>query len=336
VNAIEEKIREEAKRLLDEKKADVVIGYEMGTLPLQTTSCFITSSDEVDRLIWNPCCKLNLANYVHSVLSQHRESQKRVKPEDKKSKVVAVVARGCTSRSLVIHLQEKQYNREDIVIIGVPCQGYIDKNKLLASVDAHEIIAGSIEGDTVRVETAKGETRVTKTELLADNCLECRFNNPVIYDFMAGNMAPAPGSNNEFAVVDAFAALPEADRWAYFSTEMNKCNRCYACRNVCPSCYCKVCFVEQSQPEWVGAEVSPSDSQVFQIMRMFHMAGRCVDCGSCVEVCAEGVDLRKFLKKLDKDDLDLYGHRAGAELDKGAPLSTFREDDKEAFIFEPE
>lgn len=336
MNPIEEKIREEAKRLLDEKKVDVVIGYETGTLPLQTAPCFITSSDEVDRLVWNPCCKQNLAIYVHSALSQHRESQKRVKPEDKTDKVVAVVARGCTSRSLVIHLQEKQYNREDVVIIGVPCQGYIDKNKLEAGVDGLEIIAGSIAGDAVKVETSKGKTELSLIEVTADNCLECRFCNPVIHDFMAGEAIPVYESDDEFVVVDDFAALPEAERWAYFSAEMNKCMRCYACRNICPSCYCKVCFVDQSQPEWVGAGINPSDNQVFQIMRMFHMAGRCVDCGSCVEVCAEGIDLRKFLKKLDKDDLDLYGHRAGAELDKEAPLSTFRENDEESFIFEPE
>ncbi len=34
VEKVEKKLREEAKRLLAEKKVDVVVGYEAGTLPL--------------------------------------------------------------------------------------------------------------------------------------------------------------------------------------------------------------------------------------------------------------------------------------------------------------
>jgi hypothetical protein len=48
-----------------------------------------------------------------------------------------------------------------------------------------------------------------------------------------------------------------------------------------------------------------------------------------------GVDLRKFLKKLDKDAFDMFGHRAGVSLDELAPLGAYRETDKEDFIFEP-
>ena len=48
-----------------------------------------------------------------------------------------------------------------------------------------------------------------------------------------------------------------------------------------------------------------------------------------------GVDLRKFLKKLDKDAFEMFGHRAGVALEAPAPLGTYREDDGEDFIFEP-
>jgi ferredoxin len=332
---IQEKIRQEARRLLEEQEVDLIIGYEEGSLPLQTTPCFISEPGEVDRLVWNACCKQNLAGYAHQAIVQHRRSQARVKPEERTEKRVGIVARGCTSRSLVIHLQERQYDRDNLYIIGVPCTGYLDKNKLAAAVTGEEITAGRLEGDKVIIETASGERQLERQQVLADNCLTCRFNNPVISDFMAGDPAPE-NSGDEFALVAEFAAKPEAERWEYFAAEMNKCMRCYACRNVCPSCYCPSCFVEQSQPEWVGAGINPSDNQVFQVMRMFHMAGRCVDCGSCVEVCAEGVDLRTFLKKLDLDDWQLYQHRAGADLDQPSPLASFRENDPEEFILEPE
>ncbi|MDP2725648.1 MAG: 4Fe-4S dicluster domain-containing protein, partial [Syntrophales bacterium] len=73
-----------------------------------------------------------------------------------------------------------------------------------------------------------------------------------------------------------------------------------------------------------------------QIMRLYHMAGRCVDCGSCTAVCPMDVDLRTYLKKLDSDGWKLFGHRAGASLEEPALLSAFKESDGQDFIFEPE
>ncbi|MCK7507395.1 MAG: 4Fe-4S binding protein [Desulfobacterales bacterium] len=56
----------------------------------------------------------------------------------------------------------------------------------------------------------------------------------------------------EYNDVKEFEAKPIEERWAYFTKEMEKCMRCNACRQACPSCYCPTCFVEQSQPQWVG------------------------------------------------------------------------------------
>jgi len=335
VENVEKKLREEARRLLVDKKVDVIVGYEAGTLPLTATPCFITTPDDADRLVWNPLCVQNLAKFVHDLLSQHHEAQKRVKPEAKKKKTVGVVARGCTTRSLVIHLQEKQYNRDEVVILGVPCAGYVDGRKLAALAANLEIREGALQDAGVVVKTAGGEHKAALKELLADCCLTCRFNQPVISDSQMGEAAPSAEAEKEYAAVSAFEALPTEERWAYFEKEMAKCIRCTACRNVCPSCYCRICFAEQSQPQWIGIGGDTTDTQVFQLMRMYHMVGRCVDCGSCVAVCPMGVDLRKFLKKLDKDAFEMFEHRAGISVDTPAPLSTFKENDPEAFIYNP-
>ncbi len=332
---IEKKLREEARRLLIEKKVDAIVGYEDGTLPLTATPCFITNPDDTDKLVWNRFCTQNLAKFVHDLVMQHKESQKRVKPEDRIKKAFGVVARGCTTRSLVIHLQELQYDRSECVIIGVPCTGYVDKKKLAIAVNQEEILGGSAAKDEMIVKMATGEKKIALKEVLADNCRTCRFNNPVISDLLVGEPAPPMDSAAEYAEVDAFENMSTEERWAYFTKEMAKCIRCAACRNICPSCYCRICFAEQSQPQWVGIGDDPSDTQMFQLMRMYHMVGRCVDCGSCISVCPMGVDLRKFLKKLDKDAFELFEHRAGASLDSPAPLSTFKENDKEYFVFNP-
>lgn len=332
---IEKILREEARKLLSGKKVDVVIGYEKGTLPLIASPCFITDAAEVDRLVWNSECIQNLAKFGHDIITQHKESQKRVKPEDRKKKIVGIVARGCTSRSLVIHLQEKQYDRDDLVIIGVPCTGYVDKKKVAVLQNDEEIIEASVIGDRLAVKSAGGERELALKDVLADNCITCRFNDPVLCDITIGVKAPAMDADGEYLKVEEFERLSAGERWNFFAKEMAKCIRCAACRQACPSCYCRVCFAEQSQPQWVGISEESTDTQVFQIMRIFHMVGRCVDCGTCNAVCPMGVDLRRFLKKLDKDALDLFNHRAGVKMEERAPLATFRDDDKEDFIFNP-
>lgn len=333
---VETKLREEVKQLLSEGKVDVVIGYEEGTLPYQAAPCFIENPDDADKLVWNSFCSVNLAKYVHDVIFRHRESQKRAKPEERTKKTVGVVARGCTTRSLILYLQEQQFDRDQIVIIGVPCTGYVSKKKLSAAFNGKEILECNSNGASLTVKTADGSSELALKDVLSDSCLTCRYNNPIISDILIGEPAPAMDIEREYAAVDDFENMSEGERWAYFNKEMSKCIRCYACRNTCPSCYCKICFLEQSQPKWVGVGIDESDTQVFQIMRMFHMAGRCVDCGSCVEVCPMGVDLRRFLKKLDKEDFSLFEHRAGESLESPPPFSTHKMDDKEEFIFEPE
>ena len=277
---IETKLREEANRLLLEKKVDVIIGFEKGTLPLTATPCFITKPEEADKLVWNNLCTQNLAKFVHDLITAHKNSQKRVKPEDRKKKVIGVVARGCTTRSLIIHLQERQYGRDEVFIIGVPCDGYVDGKGLKVKINGADIIEGSMDGAQIKMKTSDGDKTVDFKDVLADCCKTCRFNNPIISDVMIGSPAPPMNPDAEYDDVKEFEAKTIEERWAYFAKEMEKCIRCYACRQACPSCYCPTCFVEQSQPQWVGIGEDATDTQVFQFMRLYHMVGRCVDCGS--------------------------------------------------------
>jgi formate dehydrogenase (coenzyme F420) beta subunit len=207
VEKVEKKLREEAKKLLAEKKVDVIVGYEAGTLPLTATPVFITTPEEADKLVWNAFCQHNLAKYVHDLIIANRDSQKRLKPEDRKRKVVGVVTKGCTSRSLVIHLQERQYERLDTVILGVPCTGYVDRKKLAVKLGGEDILEGTLDGANLKVRTASGEKTVALKEVMAENCLTCRINNPVISDAMMGEPAPPMDAASEYLAIDEFEKL---------------------------------------------------------------------------------------------------------------------------------
>ena len=162
------KIREEAKKLLTDGKVNVIIGYEKGTLPLTSSPVFITKAEDADRLIWDEGCYQNLAKFATDILSAHKEAQRKIRnPEDRKKKTLGIIAKGCTSRSIVLHLQEKQYARDEIVIIGVPCTGYIDRKKLTMLVDNEEIIEGSVSAGQVTIKTMTGEKKIALNDVLA-------------------------------------------------------------------------------------------------------------------------------------------------------------------------
>jgi ferredoxin len=75
---------------------------------------------------------------------------------------------------------------------------------------------------------------------------------------------------------------------------------------------------------------------IFHLVRAFHVAGRCVNCGACARACPMGVDLVSLTKKLEKDMKELFGYMAGMDVEELAPFATFKEDDPQEFITEPE
>jgi len=74
------------------------------------------------------------------------------------------------------------------------------------------------------------------------------------------------------------------------------------------------------------------DTGLFHILRAYHCAGRCTDCGACESVCPMGINMRMLTKKLNKDVLDLYGVEAGLQPDAPLPLTTYTIDDPQKFI----
>jgi formate dehydrogenase subunit beta len=171
-------------------------------------------------------------------------------------------------------------------------------------------------------------------EFLYPSCQVCTRKNPVIYDELVGEEVEE-SVGETYPDIESFEGLSDEKRWQYFSEEMSRCIRCYACRNACPLCYCTECFVDASNPQWIGKSIDESDTALFHIMRAFHLAGRCVECGACERACPLGIDIRKLNRKLSKDVLALFNYKAGISLDEVAPLATYRPDDSEAFILEP-
>ncbi len=186
---------------------------------------------------------------------------------------VGMVVRGCDSRGIVRLINDQVINREDVYLIGVGCAGVRDR----------------------------------KTGELLKKCAECRHGDPVICDEMAGDAAGRPQPSERFKEVHEVELMTQPERSRYFEGVYAKCIRCYACRDVCPCCTCRECFVDQRRENWVGKQNNVAENRFYSLTRVMHIADRCIECGECERACPMGLPLMKLNRKVIKDLNDLFG-----------------------------
>ena len=328
----EAKLRRTVKDLLADDKVDLVVAYAQGSVPMRTRPHFVRSADDADKLVWNSYCTNNLAVYLPRLFEKPARP-----PDDYKPPRIGLVAKGCDARSVVSLLKEHQVPRENVVIIAVPCPGMVGLQKVEAALDG-SVIAGCHEAadGTLEVTTASGDkTTFKKEDMLEQACLECTLPSAEQADMVIeGTGRGAP--EERYEKIKEFEAKSAEERWQYFVDEISKCIRCYACRQACPNCYCKACFADQTKPSWIGPGDDLSNALLYHIGRIFHQAGRCVECDACVRACPMNIDLRLFTQKLVKDVQELFGYLPGLSVEELPPLCTFAPDDSESFITEPQ
>lgn len=319
---MQEQMISRAKALLQDGTVDRVLGWKIGEFKYDLTPAVFKSAEEIDSdFVYNTFSCANLSKYL-------------IKETRKDGGKILIFVKPCDSYSLQQLIKEHRVNREKIYIIGIECFGKTDIEKVKDR--GLSAICDITEDDTsITVETAYGEKeKIMKYEVMAERCLSCKSKKIVIFDELIGENGEVVEDCNRFDMVARLEAMTPDERFEFWQNELSRCIRCNACRNVCPACTCEKCVFDndESGVAQKAAQTSFEESN-FHIIRAFHVAGRCTDCGECTRVCPQHIPLHLLNRKFIKDANELYGeYQAGEDAESRYPMVDFTFDDCEPSV----
>ena len=308
---MQEQLIKRAKELLADGTVQKVVGWQKGLFDEDVTPAVFANAEELDKgFVFNKYCAANLSKYLVKITreieikkSTTRMNNTMAKQRDPNAQDAPIPSERVLdflkpndTYSFTELLKENRITRDDVYAIGVPCQD-------------------TLEGGSV--------------------CANCANKKPVSCDELIGVDAEgAPTDPARMEQVAKLEAMTADQRYDFWQKEFSRCIRCNACRNVCPACTCEKCVFDNNAlyTSQKVAETSFEES-LFHIVRAWHVAGRCTDCGECSRVCPQGIPLHLLNRKFIKDINEIYGdYQAGSDLETRPPMLTFKEEDPETSI----
>ena len=316
---MQQRLKQKAIELLTNGTVDRVLGWKTGEFCYDLTPALFRTSEEVEKdFVFGAFAGANLSKYL---IAESRTGGK-----------VAAFLKPCDSYSFTQLLKEHRILRENVYIVGVSCDGTCDIEKV-KELGCEGITAISENDGVLTVDTLYGTHAIPKNDVLLERCAVCKSKRIVIFDELVGEQGEECESDRFDEVTKLEAMTPE-ERFEFWRNELSRCIRCNACRNVCPACSCEKCVFDNPYSGVRNKAAADSfEENMFHIIRAFHVASRCTDCGECSRVCPQRIPLHLLNRKFIKDINELYGtYQAGADLDTKPALMDYTLDDCEPSV----
>lgn len=313
-------IKAKTEELFADGTVDRVIAWKKGEFFYDNTPAIFTTKESLEGLVYDGFCASNLSKYLID--------------ESKKEGRVLALLKPCDTYNFNQLIKEHRINRENVYVLGVECRGMIDIDKIRA-LGIKGILDIEEEDNMLTIDTVYGKKSCRRSEVLLEKCICCKGKEHVAYDELITSGEEIPrAESNRFALVEELEGKTADERFAFWRGELSKCIRCNACRNICPVCSCIECvFDNESSSVASKANTDTFEENLFHIIRAFHVAGRCTDCGECSRVCPQNIPLHLLNRKIIKDINEFYGeYQAGADTYSPGPLTDFTKEDIEPSI----
>ena len=316
---MQEAMKERAKQLLADGTVSRVIGWKRGEFAYDTTPAIFETAEEIDRdFVYDDFTAANVSKYL-------------IKESRRDGKILAFL-KPCDTYSLNQLTKEHRVIRDNIHVIGIPGGPKLDIEKIKAR-GITGILGVKNNDYTLEIETLYGTEKIPFYEAISGKCESFKSRKHVTYDELMGEEGEIAESNR-FDMVEKLENMTSQERYDFWREQLSKCIRCNACRNVCPACTCENCVFDNPKSGIDNKAAADSfEENMFHIIRAFHVAGRCTDCGECSRVCPQNIPLHLLNRKFIKDINELYGeYQAGEDTTSKAPLNDYRMDDCESSI----
>ncbi len=114
-----------------------------------------------------------------------------------------------------------------------------------------------------------------------------------------------------------FKAMSLDERFDYWFGQFSQCIKCFGCRDACPICYCKDCWLEPDRGFVLGGEIPPDT--MWPMVRAVHVMDSCVNCGQCQDACSMNLPLSRFIFMLNREIAAIFKYEPGMDVDALPP-----------------
>jgi formate dehydrogenase subunit beta len=129
----------------------------------------------------------------------------------------------------------------------------------------------------------------------------------------------------DFAEFQAMSSSERFDYWFGPSGQFAQCIKCFGCRDACPICYCKDCYLGADRGAVPGGEIPPD--VMFPMIRTVHVMDSCVNCGQCEDACPMDIPLSRLIFMLNRQLASTFKYEPGTDVTVLPPLRTVTEEE---------